>query len=165
MVGALARWNNIQQDLCKEAREAAAALRLPTPCHNPYAITIAQLVESIHFAIKAMEYIDQLLAMDLKDEQLPELELKAGRGVGATEAPRGLLLHEYATAENGLISAANCIIPTNQNIGNINDDFLAIMPGLLTKEDNEITLALEMLVRAYDPCISCSTHLIRLDRR
>jgi len=56
----------------------------------------------------------------------------------------------------------NCIIPTNQNHANIQLDFDKLVPELLTagKTEKEMELALEMLVRAYDPCISCSTHYL-----
>jgi coenzyme F420-reducing hydrogenase alpha subunit len=82
--------------------------------------------------------------------------------VGAIEAPRGILFHRYATDAAGLITAADCVIPTNQNLANIEGDMRALVPEILHKSDAEIQLRLEMLVRAYDPCISCSTHLVRL---
>ena len=54
----------------------------------------------------------------------------------------------------------NCIIPTNQNHGNIQLDMEKLVPEMIEadKTKDEIELTLEMLVRAYDPCISCSTH-------
>ena len=60
---------------------------------------------------------------------------------------------------------ANCIIPTNQNHANIQGDFDALLPQLLAtdKTEAEIELAFEMLVRAYDPCISCSTHYVDVE--
>ena len=54
------------------------------------------------------------------------------------------------------------MIPTNQNLANIEGDMRALVPEILHRSDAEIQLRLEMLVRAYDPCISCSTHLVRL---
>jgi len=62
----------------------------------------------------------------------------------------------------GIITAADCVIPTNQNLASIEQDMRAFVPGILHKSDAEVTLGLEMLVRSYDPCISCSTHLLRL---
>ena len=58
---------------------------------------------------------------------------------------------------------ANCIIPTGQNLQNIEDDMHALVPTILDKSQEEITLMLEMLVRAYDPCISCSAHLLTVE--
>ena len=83
---------------------------------------------------------------------------KAGTGVGAVEAPRGTLFHKYTYNENGLCTAANVCIPTNQNHANIQLDFEALLPKVLDRNEAEIRLLLEMLVRAYDPCVSCSTH-------
>jgi len=60
------------------------------------------------------------------------------------------------------MTGANCIIPTGQNLANIEADMRALAPQILDRPKNEITLALEMLVRAYDPCISCSTHQLEV---
>jgi coenzyme F420-reducing hydrogenase alpha subunit len=88
------------------------------------------------------------------------IPVRAGNGVGAVEVPRGILFHNYETDAKGIITQANCIIPTNQNINNIEYDFAKLLPEIITKSKEEITLALEMLVRAYDPCISCSAHYL-----
>jgi coenzyme F420-reducing hydrogenase alpha subunit len=81
--------------------------------------------------------------------------------VGACEVPRGTLYHHYRI-EEGKIAAANCIIPTGQNLANIEADMRTLVPKILNRKSEEITLALEMLVRAYDPCISCSTHMLEV---
>ncbi len=91
------------------------------------------------------------------------IPVQAGRGVGAVEVPRGLLFHDYEVDAAGIIQQANCVIPTGQNLQNIEDDMHQLVPEILGKSDEEITLALEMLVRAYDPCISCSTHFLEID--
>ena len=77
--------------------------------------------------------------------------------------PRGILYHEYAYDNKGRIEKANCIIPTGQNLANIDDDMKKLVPEIVDKTKEEITLHLEMLVRAYDPCISCSVHLLDVD--
>jgi coenzyme F420-reducing hydrogenase alpha subunit len=78
------------------------------------------------------------------------------------EAPRGILFHEYEYDEQGKCVRANCVIPTNQNYGNLCRDMQARVPQLLDQPKERITLDLEMLVRSYDPCISCSTHLLNV---
>jgi coenzyme F420-reducing hydrogenase alpha subunit len=88
--------------------------------------------------------------------------VKAGTGVGAVEVPRGILFHDYTYNDNGICTKANCIIPTNQNHGNIQQDMNALVPQIAEKTQKEIELTLEMLVRAYDPCISCSTHVTKI---
>jgi len=162
MVGALARFNNNYEQLSPGAKKAAAELGLKAPCYNPFMNNIAQLVEVVHAVEESSRLIDELLARGLQEEDRRIL-IKAGRGVGAVDVPRGILFHDYTYDKNGVCVAANCVIPTNQNHGNIQKDMEAFLPHLLDKPEEEIRLSLEMLVRAYDPCISCSTHLLKVD--
>lgn len=158
-VGALARCNNNFKFLRPEAQQAARDLGLqPVNC-NPFMNNIAQLVECYHVMLESRDIIDTLL-----DSRLTNIrrayDISAGRGIGAVEVPRGILYHDYAIDEQGLITKANCIIPTTQNNANIHHDLSELARQLLQqkKSDQEITLLCEMLVRAYDPCISCSVH-------
>ncbi len=162
MVGALARFNLNHDQLLPRAKQAAKALGLKAPCHNPFMITVVQVVEAVHAVEDSLNVIDRLLAKGLKEE--PDgVKVKAGRGVGAVEAPRGILFHDYTYDANGVVANANCIIPTNQNHNNIQKDFEALAPSILSKPQDEIQHTLEMLVRAYDPCVSCSTHLLKVN--
>jgi coenzyme F420-reducing hydrogenase alpha subunit len=161
MVGALARFNNNHKQLLPRARKAAGELGLKAPCHNPFMITVAQLVESYHVIEDSLNIIDRILARGLEEED-NTVKVKAGRGVGAVEAPRGILFHDYSFDGKGVLTKANCIIPTNQNHNNIQKDMEALVPQILGKSEDEIRLTLEMLVRAYDPCISCSAHLLKV---
>jgi coenzyme F420-reducing hydrogenase alpha subunit len=79
--------------------------------------------------------------------------------------PRGALFHEYALDAQGRVVDANLVIPTGQNLANIEGDMRAMVPRLLAQglATDEITMRLEMLVRAYDPCISCATHFLDLE--
>lgn len=162
MVGALARFNINQAQLLPMARKAAAELGLSAPCHNPFMITAAQVVESLHAAEDSLRLMDAILSKGLKEETVT-VKVRAGRGVGVVEAPRGILFHDYTYDENGMVTRANCIIPTNQNHNNIQKDMEALVPLILRRSEDEIRLTLEMLVRAYDPCVSCSTHLVTVD--
>jgi len=92
-----------------------------------------------------------------------QFTLKACSGVGVVEAPRGILYHEYTYDKKGLIQKANCVIPTGQNLSNIEADFRALLPTIMDKSQEEVTLMLEMIVRAYDPCISCSAHILNVE--
>ncbi|MFO8051902.1 MAG: Ni/Fe hydrogenase subunit alpha [Thermoplasmatota archaeon] len=164
MVGALARFNLNYDRLTPEAKGVAEMFKLEPVCHNPFMNNIAQLVEIMDSLIDSIEIIDQLLERGLKEEK-SKVEVKAGRGVGAVEVPRGILFHDYTINDLGNCVKANCIIPTNQNHGNIQKDFEAIGPTLVERPEKEIELTLEMLVRAYDPCISCSTHYLDVEFR
>ncbi|MCP4709822.1 MAG: Ni/Fe hydrogenase subunit alpha [Planctomycetes bacterium] len=157
--GALARLNNNFKFLHPKAQELSKSFGLEPVNHNPYMNNIAQLVESLHCALESLEIIDELLD-DNYDNIRTEYEVQAGEGVGAVEVPRGILYHNYQIDDKGFVRKANCIIPTTQNNANIHHD----MPELVKHEvakgsnDKEITKLCEMLVRAYDPCISCSVH-------
>ncbi|MFA6092771.1 MAG: Ni/Fe hydrogenase subunit alpha [Elusimicrobiota bacterium] len=159
--GALARFNNNYDQLHPEAKKVAQALGMKPVCGNPYLNTAAQVVEIVHSYHDSLRLVNELLKAGIKDEK-PAQPTKYATGAGGVEVPRGILFHEYSYDQDGMCTAGNCIIPTNQNHANIQRDFDKLVPELLAqnKSESEITLALEMLVRAYDPCISCSTHFL-----
>jgi sulfhydrogenase subunit alpha len=165
MVGALARLNNNYDKLSPLAKKIAEMFNLKPVCHNPFMNSVAQLVEVVHSVEDSIKLINELEASGLKsqpDYNLPKIEVKSGQGVGAVEVPRGILFHDYTYNKSGICTKANCIIPTNQNHGNIQLDMKALVPKIMEKTPKEIELTLEMLVRAYDPCISCSTHAVKV---
>jgi coenzyme F420-reducing hydrogenase alpha subunit len=165
MVGALARFNINFERLSPLAKKIAEMFDLKPVSHNPFMNNVAQLVEVVHNVEDSIRLIDELEAAGLQrqpDYNKPEIKIKAGRGVGAVEVPRGILFHDYTYNEKGVCTKANCVIPTNQNHGNIELDMKALLPNMLGKTEKEIELSLEMLVRAYDPCISCSAHYVKV---
>lgn len=163
MVGALSRFNNNYEQLSDKAKEYAEELGLKAPCYNTYMNNIAQFVEVVHSVDDSIRLIDELLEEGMDDSKaIVEVKPKAGRGVGAVEAPRGLLIHDYTYDSDGKIEKANLIIPTGMNYANMEADMNAIVPGIIEKSEDEIRLACEMMIRAYDPCISCSTHFLNV---
>lgn len=159
MVGALARFNVNYRQLHPRAMSAAAAMNLYPKLINPYLNTAAQVVEIVHCFEDALLLIDELIKLGVRWEDPAPPTRTAGNGTGACDVPRGTLFHNYIIAD-GLVVNANCIIPTGQNLANIEADMRALVPQILDQTQEQITMALEMLVRAYDPCISCSTHLL-----
>ena len=160
-VGALARFNINHDKLHPKARKVAQDLGLEAPCYNPFFISVAQLVESMHVVENSIMILDKLLTRGIKPEK-PKVKVKAGRGVGAVEAPRGILFHDYTFDDAGKLIAANIIIPTNENHNSIQHDFEKLLPEIIDKPQDQIKLTMEMLVRAYDPCVSCSTHMLEV---
>jgi coenzyme F420-reducing hydrogenase alpha subunit len=158
-VGALARLNNNFVFLQPEAREIAEMFGLKPVSHNPFMNNIAQLVECVHVVHESLLLIDELLASE-QEEPRQEVIPRGGTGVGAVEVPRGILYHCYKFDDNGRILKCDCVIPTSQNHGNIQHDLeeLAGRCAEAGRTDREIELLAQMLVRAYDPCISCSVH-------
>ena len=157
--GALARFNLNAGMLHPLATGVADMFGLKPVNYNPFMNNVAQLVEFVHSVEDSIMLIDQLLETPLINDR-PEVTPRAGRGVGGVEVPRGILFHDYTYDDKGVCTRANCIIPTNQNHNNIQRDMEAFAPTLLDLPEKEIELNLEMLVRAYDPCISCSTHYL-----
>jgi len=163
LVGALARFNNNYDKLSDNAKSYAEELGLKVPCYNPFMNNIAQFVEIVHSVDDSMKLIDEIIEDGLEeDKAMVDINIKAGRGVGVVEAPRGLLIHDYTYNDKGRVEKANLIIPTNQNYANIEKDMEAMVPTIIDKSEDEIRFACEMLIRAYDPCISCSTHFINI---
>jgi coenzyme F420-reducing hydrogenase alpha subunit len=165
MVGALARLNNNFEQLHARAKEAAGTLGLKPKVTNPFLNTAAQVVEIVHCVEDAIRIVDLLLARGITPEApaQPSRPGVAGEGVGACEVPRGTLFHHYWIGADGRMTGANCIIPTNQNLANVEADMRAWVPQILDKPAEAMQLDLEMLVRAYDPCISCSVHVLRIE--
>jgi coenzyme F420-reducing hydrogenase alpha subunit len=164
MAGALARVNNNYDQLHPEAKKVAEKLGFKALCFNPYMNSVAQLIECFHAVFDSVRLIDELLEAGIKDEEIVQ-PTKYSTGYGATEVPRGILFHEYTYDKDGICTDGNCIIPTNQNHANIQKDFEKLLPELIAadKTEAEIELHMEMLVRAYDPCISCSTHYLNVE--
>jgi len=163
MVGALARFNNNYDQLHPRAQKAAAKLGMKPIVTNPFLNTAAQAVEMVHCIEDGILIIDELLTRGVQPEEPPVVDVQAGEGAGSCDVPRGILFHNYVYDEDGICTEANCIIPTNQNMANLNADMRALLPQILDKPQEEIRLTLEMLVRAYDPCISCSTHFLTVE--
>jgi coenzyme F420-reducing hydrogenase alpha subunit len=171
-VGALSRFNNNSDKLNKKAKMVAQELGLKAPCYNPYLNTAVQLAEWVHCLEESIKIMEKILKDGLDEQrtvvsswpkrsEIDKVKYKPNTGIGCVEVPRGSLFHEYSIDETGHITAANCVIPTNQNIGNLEEDMRKIVPELLGhKTQEEITLDLEMLARSYDPCISCATHVL-----
>ncbi|MFA5928803.1 MAG: Ni/Fe hydrogenase subunit alpha [Candidatus Margulisiibacteriota bacterium] len=168
--GALARFVINGEKLHPKAKAVAEAIGLTKACRNPYLNTAAQIVECVHSLEDSIAIIKDLQAKGINYEEeilvglneQKRIPVKAGSGVGAVEVPRGLLYHYYEVDDKGIIVKANCIIPTSQNVNNIEHDMRKLIPEIIDKNEEEITLALEMLVRAYDPCISCSAHFLNV---
>lgn len=161
LVGALARFNNNCDQLHPEARKLADGLGLKGLCFNPYLNSAVQVVEIVHSVQESIRILDELIADGIREEE-PGKPTKFGAGSSAVEVPRGILFHHYDYDQNFMCLGGDCIIPTNQNHANIQLDFEKLVPELLqaNRTEKEMELGLEMLVRAYDPCISCSTHYL-----
>jgi NAD-reducing hydrogenase large subunit len=85
-----------------------------------------------------------------------------GEGIGCVEAPRGTLFHHYRVDRNGLMTWANMIVATGNNNLAMNRGVQQVAERFISgKEISEGALnRVEAVIRAFDPCLSCSTHAV-----
>jgi len=142
------------------AAEALAATGLADAIRtNIHRSIVARAVELLHACAEARDLID-----GYRRPAEPRVAFTPRPGVAAwsTEAPRGLLHHRYEVDELGHVTKAQIVPPTSQNQGAIEADLAVFAPSILDLPQAEATHKLEMMIRAYDPCISCATHFLDL---
>lgn len=162
-VGSLARTNLLGERLTGKSREALQMLGLDKRSVNPIHNNPAQVVEGVYCIERAIEIIDLLLEKGPVVEPLAPYTVQAGFGAAATEVPRGTLYHSYSIDENGIVTEADVITPTAQNLANIEFHMRQVVRRSGKTNAEDLSFELEKLVRAYDPCISCSAHAVILD--
>lgn len=130
------------------------------PAHLTLLYHYARLIELIYACEKAMELLENSKITGTKTRT--PANLRAGEGVGIIEAPRGMLIHHYKTNGEGIITKANIIVATQQNNYAINESVKSVAQKWITSAQpkEELLNRVEMAIRAYDPCLSCSTHLV-----
>ena len=159
-VGPLVRVAIGFEQLSDMAKKAARAMAFTPDLNRPMGNVPARLIEVIHSVEESIQIINNLLVAGVKEETLPDVSF-SGQGVAAIEAPRGTLYHAYRYEDNRLVHA-DCIIPTAQNLSAIDADLRFAAPTLIESGEEQMKQTLERLVRAYDPCISCSTHMMKI---
>jgi coenzyme F420-reducing hydrogenase alpha subunit len=159
LLGPIARLDHCRDQLQPTARRLADEINYQTPCQNPFLAILARGLEQVHAYEEAIEI--------LKSYRPPQpsrvtYQYVAACGSAATEAPRGLLYHRYRLSETGTVETANIVPPTSQNQSQIEQDLRDYLPGVIHQSDQVVGEACERLVRCYDPCISCSTHFLKV---
>jgi NAD-reducing hydrogenase large subunit len=120
----------------------------------------ARLIEDIYAAERTRELLEDpdILSTDIINES----NVITGEGVGVIEAPRGTLFHHYWTDENGQITRVNLIVATGNNNWAMSHSVEMVAKEFV--DGNNLTEGMlnrvEAAIRAYDPCLSCSTHAI-----
>ncbi|MBN2052133.1 Ni/Fe hydrogenase subunit alpha [Candidatus Woesearchaeota archaeon] len=158
--GAIARVNNNYKNLSKKAKKIFEQAKLKLPLTNPFYNNFCQAVELVHW----IEQGHALLNYHFKFEGLPMITARTGRGVSAVEAPRGILFHDYTINDKGFVEKCNIITPTAQNLRAIEANVKQLVEQMLGKKKSkeQIILETEKLIRAYDPCFSCSAHFLKV---
>lgn len=158
-VGPLARYSLNFDRLSPLAQEAAREAGLGTVCRNPFRSIIVRSVETLYACDEALRLIDEY---DMPDRPAEDVAPRAGTGYGWTEAPRGVLYHRYTIDANGIIQDAKIVPPTSQNQKVIESDLLHFVQQHIDLPEDQLTWRCEQATRNYDPCISCSTHFLKL---
>ncbi|HET6794127.1 MAG TPA: Ni/Fe hydrogenase subunit alpha [Acidimicrobiales bacterium] len=163
LTGPLARYALNGGRLPPLALRAALDAGLGPQCRNPFRSIVVRAVELVAACEEALSIVGSYRPPAPAAVAVPPAE---GVGVGATEAPRGLLLHRYELDADGLIRAARIVPPTSQNQATIEDDLRRVAEVSLDLPQAELTRRCEQAVRNHDPCISCATHFldVRVER-
>ena len=130
------------------------------PNANPYTSIVARALEILYASQEALRIIE---CYERPSAPAASFQVRAGFGCAITEAPRGSLYHAYQTDEQGLIQSARIVPPTSQNQARIEADLRELVPAIIEQNHGEATRACEIAIRNYDPCISCSTHFLKLE--
>ena len=160
LVGPLARWALLGDRLGGAAGSVAAEVGLPRPLRNPFASIVVRAVEVVYALEEALRIVDCWPADP--GPAFVDGPARAGVGHGASEAPRGLLVHRYRLDAAGEIRAAGIVPPTSQNQAQIEADLRQVVEQNIGLDDAALQHRCETAVRNYDPCISCATHAVRL---
>ena len=162
-VGALARINNLGERLKGETGKKYEKYFNSRWKSNPLFINAAQALEILYCFERIPTLIDELLEYP-EDPPIVQYTSKQGKGTGLVEAPRGLLIHHHEVIE-GLISFVDIITPTAINAEDIERYCYVAAQKLLDKgQEDKIRDRIDMIVRAYDPCISCSAHMAKVKK-
>lgn len=159
-VGSLARLNINKDALHLNTKKDAAEFLKWFPSENVFDNNLAQAIEILH----AIDHsIDILENTKFQPERLQIIPPKNCSGVGVVEAPRGTLYYKLDIDEKGMITHADVITPTQQNQINIEHDLRHFVEQNITLSKEKMALEMEKIVRAYDPCMSCATHFLRIN--
>jgi coenzyme F420-reducing hydrogenase alpha subunit len=162
LVGPLARYALNFDRLPDALQQRALRAGLGRVCRNPFRSIVVRALETLYACEEALRILDAWQPPPLA--ALP-LQPRAGVGFGASEAPRGLCWHRYGFAADGSVTEARIVPPTSQNQATIEADLLQLADSMALAEDEPLRERCEQAIRNHDPCISCSTHFLRLSVR
>ncbi|MDJ0774635.1 MAG: Ni/Fe hydrogenase subunit alpha [Mastigocoleus sp. MO_167.B18] len=159
-VGPLARYNLNFERLTPQIQAVARDIGLESFCSNPFQSIIIRSLEVLYAAQEALRIIE---SEEMSSQAVAEYTIKPGTGHGCTEAPRGICYHRYQLDEQGDILDAKIVPPTSQNQSTIEKDLWKFVEEHIDLPDEQLRQQSEQVIRNYDPCISCSTHFLKLN--
>ena len=159
LVGPLARYALNFDRLPESVQRLARESGLGPVCRNPFQSIIVRSLEIVYACEEALRLIG---AYEPPAIAAVPVTPRAGTGFGCTEAPRGICWHRYEFDAEGTVCAVRIVPPTSQNQPSIEADLAAAATSVLDQSDEFIRHRCEQAIRNYDPCISCSTHFLKL---
>ena len=161
MVGALARINLARDKLHSETKKSLAKILNFFPSTDIFYNNLAQAIEILHCLDDSIEILEN---NKFKSEPIIKPLFKESAGVGVIEAPRGTLYHKLVADKNGIVKEGEIVVPTGQNQINIEKDIAQLVNELIPKmPKDKIAFEIEKLIRAYDPCMSCASHFLKVN--
>lgn len=160
-VGPLARFNLSFDTLSETAKQVARDIGVAPVVKNPFKSIVVRAIETIHAYQEAIRIINQY---EMPGQPSVEIQPQSGIGFGASEAPRGTLYHRYRVNDDGTILDAKIVPPTAQNQPTIENDLRLFVSANVDLPREKLTWKAEQAVRNYDPCISCATHFVTLEK-
>jgi len=158
LVGAIARLSINSESLHPKAAYAYRQIwKKKFPTYNSFHNNVAQAIEIVHLVEDAIIEIDKALDDRNQVYKVP-YRVQAGEAAGVVEAPRGSLYHGVKVDDSGKILVYDIVTPTVQNLVNLEEDATQLMKIHKDLDSKKLYEEIEMLVRAYDPCITCAVH-------
>lgn len=162
MVGALSRLNMGKEHLHERTKKDGSLGTAFFPSKNLFHNNLAQAIEMLHAVDSACDIIDGLT--HIEPEPIPKIKPRVGVGIGVIEAPRGTLYYMLTLTEDGTVKKGEIIVPTGQNQVLMERAIFEYLQKKLDRgvQKQELVDHIEELIRAFDPCMSCAAHFLKV---
>ncbi|MBX9694501.1 MAG: Ni/Fe hydrogenase subunit alpha [Cyanobacteria bacterium] len=172
MVGSLARLHLFHDRLSPKAKSIFQSTDLAKGDTNTIWNNLGQAIEMVEAMERCKSILETLMGSRTdwdtavaRQNSIASSEIVKGCATGAVECPRGTLYHFYEVNELGFITEADMVTPSAQNTFRIERDIQEVVTqtienSLETETEDKLRANLETLVRAYDPCNTCATHMV-----
>jgi len=158
MVGALSRMNLSKKSLNENTQKDVSFALERFPSTNVFDNNLAQAIEVLHCIDDSLKLLEGSKFVSEPPVTVSQID---GVGVGVIEAPRGTLYHMLEIKDNKVVRA-QIIVPTGQNQITIEKNLVRLVEENINLDEEQLSHEIEKLVRAYDPCISCATHFLKI---
>jgi sulfhydrogenase subunit alpha len=159
-VGPMARYNLNYDRLSPNVQRMAHESGIGSSCRNPFKAIVIRSLEILYACEEALRILHEYQPPSIPSPAVLGME---GEGCAITEAPRGILYHRYRVNREGMIQSAVIIPPTSQNQKIMEEDLTEWAGRYLNLPDEKLRWRCEQAIRNYDPCLSCSTHFLKLE--